>query len=246
MENVADALKMAAGVLVFVMALGIAISSFSEAKQTADVLIQYNDREYSTQYAQDTGNTNRIVGVETIIPTIYRAYKEKYKIVFYNEDGTPLNLFEQYDNTINDTTNGGYVPVNYIDLEQQLPFATDRLKDNFIMVLLYGNDAILKDLNYSDDTGYNKNDFITEINANSKPPLFRFDRLNPSGIYDIIEGETFREEFGVYYQEDVRNTSTDADNNSGTEIDGDYETEVPEADKNKARVITYTKVNNNP
>ena len=32
MENVADALKMAAGVLVFVMALGIAISSFSEAK----------------------------------------------------------------------------------------------------------------------------------------------------------------------------------------------------------------------
>ena len=43
MENVADALKMASGVLVFVMALGIAISSFSEAKQTADVLIQYNE-----------------------------------------------------------------------------------------------------------------------------------------------------------------------------------------------------------
>ena len=40
MENAADALKMAAAVLVFVLALGISISSFSQARYTADVLIQ--------------------------------------------------------------------------------------------------------------------------------------------------------------------------------------------------------------
>ena len=146
MENVADALKMAAGVLVFVMALGIAISSFSEAKQTADVLIQYNDREYSTQYAQDTQERNRIVGAETIIPTIYRAYKEKYKVIFQDNAGNPINLFAIYD-----YESKAYKLVNYIDLESQVQ-GDDRLKDNFIMALLYRDAAVLQDLNGDDNT----------------------------------------------------------------------------------------------
>lgn len=238
MENVADALKMAAGVLVFVMALGIAISSFSEAKQTADVLIQYNDREYSTQYAKDTGSTNRIVGAETIIPTIYRSYKEKYKIVFYEADGvTPLMLYEQWNYAENK-----YDQINYIDLENQDALPDDRYKENFIMVLLYGNKAKLKDPNGNVVEDYYDTFINEELNKNTRPALFKFD-LNPSGIYDIIEGENFEEKFGVYYQEDVVNSSTDT-GNDGTEIDGEYDSSTPEANKNKARVITYTIYNN--
>ena len=55
MENAVDALKMAAAVLTFVLALGISISSFSQARTTAQILLDYTDREYETQYAEDIG-----------------------------------------------------------------------------------------------------------------------------------------------------------------------------------------------
>ena len=77
MENAADALKMAAAVLIFVLALGISISSFSQARYTAEILMQYADRDTVTQYVGGSANGTRIVGKETIVPTIYRAYKEK-------------------------------------------------------------------------------------------------------------------------------------------------------------------------
>ena len=93
MENAVDALKMAAAFLSFLLALGISISSFSQARQTADILIRYSDREYVTQYMEDLGTANRIVGRETIIPAISRAYKEYYKIYFYDASGNPLELF---------------------------------------------------------------------------------------------------------------------------------------------------------
>ena len=50
MENAADALQMAAAVLIFVLALTIAINSFSQARQTAQLILDYNDREYDYTY----------------------------------------------------------------------------------------------------------------------------------------------------------------------------------------------------
>ena len=91
MENAADALKMAAWVLIFVVALSIIINAFGMARQTTDILISYNDNEYYTDYVEQ-GSTERKVGYETIIPAIYRAYKENYKIIFLNNDGTPIYL----------------------------------------------------------------------------------------------------------------------------------------------------------
>ena len=82
MENAAEALKMAAAVLIFVLALSISINSFSEVRQTSQTILNYRDREYDTTYVEDNGSTERIVGAETIIPTIYKSYKENYKIIF--------------------------------------------------------------------------------------------------------------------------------------------------------------------
>lgn len=45
MENAADALKMAAWVLIFVVALSIIINAFGMARQTTDILISYNDND---------------------------------------------------------------------------------------------------------------------------------------------------------------------------------------------------------
>ena len=62
MENAADALKMAAAVLVFVLALGISISSFSEVRQVSQIILNYNDNEYSYTYIPDERTTTRMVG----------------------------------------------------------------------------------------------------------------------------------------------------------------------------------------
>ena len=82
MENAADALQMAAAVLIFVLALTIAINSFGQVRQVSQLIIGYNDREYDYTYVEDNGNTERIVGLESIVPSIYKAYRENYKIVF--------------------------------------------------------------------------------------------------------------------------------------------------------------------
>lgn len=88
MENITEALQMAFGVLVFVVALSISINAFGEARQTSQIILDYRDREYDYTYVEDNGGTTeRIVSAETIIPSIYKAYKENYKIVFKQRNG---------------------------------------------------------------------------------------------------------------------------------------------------------------
>ena len=82
MENAVDALKIAASVLLFVVALSISINAFGEVRIVSQTLLDYTDREYEYTYVENNGTTKRIVGLESVIPTVYKAYKENYKIVF--------------------------------------------------------------------------------------------------------------------------------------------------------------------
>ena len=222
MENAAEALKMAADFLVFIIALGISISSFSQAKTTAQTLLNYTDREYEQQYVQES-TTDRIVGKETILPTLYRAYKENYKIIFYDgnnpETAQPVALYRKKDGAGNTTD------VTVLDLQEQV-LGTDLDKENFMMALLYGNKAQMKDsknktLSYSD---YKKN-----LDNNGS----RIEFLSNIGICDTI----FIEKFGVYYQDDIQNTNTDSNNNS--DIDNNNNDTTPDANKQQKRVISY-------
>ena len=222
MENAADALKMAAAVLVFVMALGISISSFSQARATADVLITYSDRDTVTEYVEDTGERTRMVGKETIIPTIYRAYKENYRIQFYESDGvTPITLYEKIED-------GETVEVNYIDLEREV-IGNALQQDNFIMALLYGAKGTYKK---ADGNTMDFDDYLDELDANNSTIT-----LNSTGICDtILEGNTFEEKYGVYYQDDLLPENYNPD----TDISGQYDdSETPDANKTKKRVISY-------
>ena len=57
------------------------------------------------------------------------------------------------------------------------------------------------------------------------------------GIYGTIrEGNTFREEYGVYYQNDL--TDIDEDTDIGDEFE---DTDSPDTNKIKKRVISYIK-----
>ncbi len=93
MENAVEALKMAGSVLLFVMALSIAMLSFTQATTAIATLVKYSDREqYSIEESSTKkedkifyyviDKTERYVGMETIIPTVYRSMDESYKIIF--------------------------------------------------------------------------------------------------------------------------------------------------------------------
>lgn len=228
MENAVNALVMAGEILILLVALGTSISSFSQARETAEILVEYSDREYVTQYVEDSGNMTRIVGVETIIPTIYRAYKENYRVLFYDSNGNPIELYTKTENGISG------VSVNYIDQERDV-LGSDRQKDNFIMALLYGTDVNKNGSLKREDgtTSMTFQEFTEELSHNNSGIT-----LNSQGIYDrIIIGHTFVERYGVYYQEDVIDTS-----NSDTAIDDEFEdstTETPDVNKTKKRVISY-------
>lgn len=81
MENAVEALKMAFAMLVLVLALSVSIMSFSAARQTADFVLQSADPTATYEYNAE-GQENRIVGLETVIPTLYKYSIENYSIVF--------------------------------------------------------------------------------------------------------------------------------------------------------------------
>lgn len=110
MENAVDALKLGAFVLIFVIALSVSITAFSEARIASDTLLDYRDRETSLGqddywYSEET-RQQRIVGLETVIPTIYRSYNDaSIKVAFLQKDGDIMQLY---------TTNDGNVKHNVI------------------------------------------------------------------------------------------------------------------------------------
>ena len=123
MENAIDALYIGVAVLIFVVALSVSINAFGNARATSQAVLDMKDREYDYTYIQGD-STERIVGCETIIPSIYKAYKEHYKIVF-NFKNAEDYLYKKGDEKI-----------NYIDLEQEVLVVN---QEKFINALLYGN-----------------------------------------------------------------------------------------------------------
>ncbi len=224
MENAVDALKMAAAVLVFVTALGISISSFSQARETADILIRYTDRESVTQYVENLTTKTRMVGKESIIPTIYRAFKENYRVQFYEKNGTPIVLYTKIEK-------GVTVEVNYIDLDREV-IGNNIQQDNFIMALLYGKKGTLKNADGTSSKSFDE--FKNELQVNNSGIT-----LKEEGIYDTILSSSgvdyvFEEKYGVYYQDDL--TTIDSD----TDISDEYEdSKTPDVNKTKKRVISY-------
>lgn len=83
MEDAVDALKMAFSVFAFVLALAIVFAMFSQAREVSDIVLAKTDNTYFTDWVspiQGDDGTGRVVGIETVIPTLYRYYKEKLTI----------------------------------------------------------------------------------------------------------------------------------------------------------------------
>ena len=127
MENATEALKMAAAVLIFVLALSISIGAYGQARQTAQVVLDYKDREYDYTYVpSDSTGIQRTVGLETIIPSIYKAYKENYKIVFHTSKIPSKGLYKRKQR------DGSFKEIFSIDLEKEV-LGSDSQKEKFIL-----------------------------------------------------------------------------------------------------------------
>lgn len=187
-ENIADALKMAGSVLLFVMGLSIAILAFSKARESMDIVLSYSDRESLSiegdsrfYYLSKDNDTSRYVGKETIIPAIYRAYKENYKIVF-KFPNDKYYLFKVKNDE----------KISTLDLANQ-SLSSDLASRQFLNGIIYG------DFEYENEKS--KNDYINKFKITP----------NDISLYQYLtEKEStykIKEYLGTYYIEDVNGTS---------------------------------------
>ena len=172
MENAAEALHMAFGVLIFVLALSISIPLFSQVRATSEYIIEANDRE--NEYIYITGNdTTRTVGVETIVPAMYRAYKEKYAIVFKDLLKDDVLYQKKVGNK--------WVDVKVLDLaESEFNITSQQEATKLIDTFLYGK------------MRGEENSIFPNVKT-----------LHSNGFYDIIKENQFVETLGLYYIDDV-------------------------------------------
>ena len=102
MENAVEAFKMAGFILLFVIALSIAMITLTQAKTTADSIVQMKNKQESYQYIELSAgerNLSRTVTLADIIPTLYRYASEEYAVIFYKNssstaDTNQLPLYE--------------------------------------------------------------------------------------------------------------------------------------------------------
>ncbi len=192
MENASEALKMAGAVLLFVLALSIIIFYFGQVRQTSDTILNYRDRETTYidgEYYYETSGTERKVSIETIIPSIFRAYLENYKIVFEYENDIGKELYSMKDE------NGKYSIKKYcLDLEtkqgtkyKNVVLANDNQKAEFLSIILF-----------RDYSRFNTNQSNFEKKYNV--------RLSSTSLYDqLTSAKKITEYLGVYYQNDAPN-----------------------------------------
>lgn len=234
MENAVDAIKIAFAVFVFVIALSVTIYMFTQAKTTSDLVLQASDVSEYMEYVEleDTQNTatkngDRIVGLETIIPTLYKYYKENYTVIFRNENGTPMDLYisQTNENLWSKGYNNKYYK-NKSDLKKVCSFDVD--EETSRREPWTGNneyykknlDMFLSGSEFKAPSGNGMNYNYSDMNINGW-------RRN-HGFIDEYKNRKFRESLGEY-------TYSKVDSNNDGQTSG-----LTEIKAKKKRVIIYT------
>ncbi len=88
MENAVDALKIAFGMLVFVIALTLAFMVFSQATQTSTKMLFASDKTNYYTYSDEPNEQGRIVGADVVISSLYRYYKESVVVRIVDGNNT--------------------------------------------------------------------------------------------------------------------------------------------------------------
>ncbi len=103
MENAVDALKMAGAALLFILAFSIAMSLLTQARQTTDaVLDNIRLEEFLPKVEALDNNITREVGIETVIPTLYRYAQAdaNIRIRITEKDGSQTKELQVFDQNL--------------------------------------------------------------------------------------------------------------------------------------------------
>ena len=188
MENAVDALKMAGAVMLFIIALSVSIVSFGQVREATDSIIDSQDREVTyingDFYYEATG-LERQVGLETIIPSVYRVYSERYKVVFEGLDDETLFTYRTTRGQLIKRKTLGSEPNNGIDYEPLT--VADRRQNSkvFLNAIIYGDRS-----NGLFDTWYGVNIILPN-----------------KSLYDQLKNKTVTEKLGVYYTNDTEDVT---------------------------------------
>ena len=131
MENAADALKIAFGIFVFLLAFTILFHNVSLVRYVADSLIVDADKtSYYTYVPSDTtdilikdsnGVVNRIVTIEDMIPTIYRYSIESYGVTIIDKEWNIVTRFDkETENMCSSFNNAGVTDEDKQNLIKEL------------------------------------------------------------------------------------------------------------------------------
>ncbi len=94
MEDAVQALKMAFAVFVFVIAISVAFYVISKAKATSETIFYVSDKTNYYDNVESNSNVTRTVGLETVIPTLYRYYRENFMVQIMDASGNVLQVFD--------------------------------------------------------------------------------------------------------------------------------------------------------
>lgn len=181
MENAVDALYIAGSILLLLVALTVGISSFSTQIAQIDQIVENDER---VELATDNGGNLinyityssevREVGVETIVNSLYRAYKENYTI-YIKLKITTYNVLDKtkYKEIFKNATKDQYY------------------KNSDIPIINSGD----KILCFKITTEYNL--------QNAKEKMNDILSDNGVRLYSAIKDEKFDEYIGELYQNDV-------------------------------------------
>lgn len=180
MENAVEALKIAFAMLMFVMALSLGISTISKANAAVEAITNLNDRETEYSYITPSDGLTRIVGVETIVPIMYKSYIENFEIHFYDKNGNPLPIY--YATDVNGKRkideNGNEIIISSID-GTEIYGTAEEAQSHLDQILGNPNNVSEK---YINQVYYSR------------------------GLYEYLSGKQFKEELGEYYQNDTEET----------------------------------------
>lgn len=230
MENAVDSLKIAFGVLIFTVALSISISTFSNARRAIDGITTIKDKTQEYVYLEPSTTSNRDVGIETIIPALYKAYSENYRVEFWVKDsaGTEKKLILYSRRNVEAREN--WEEVNYIDLIDE-NFGSESLAIDHLNALLTNGHTkfyinALKAYGFKDISAYKR--------YNSTNTILLYDEeigsksgdiaIGSEGLYEFLKDKKFEERLGEYYQEDKSEGKV---------------SDTLEINKTKKRIITY-------
>ncbi len=148
MENASDALIMAGQILIFIVALTVCLSSFTNVRAEVNRIVGENEEirfakdgeTYVNFIESKKGSANRVVESDTIVTSLYRAIKENYVVYIKFTDPTNDIKNNKYISKITATQTNSVTQINEGDLLIKVTIGTDTNQD-VDKVLKDGNDG---------------------------------------------------------------------------------------------------------